>query len=607
MCGSAGDSRRRSTFLGMVDCARMAIGRMSISLALAWTVACSKSTPDPLPDRPAVSHSTPAPPPVPAVNDVGYDADALGALHFDIAGGTPEARQQFFRGLLALHSFWYDEATKQFEAAIATDKTFSMAYWGLAMSKSKLLWGDDDLAAGRDALKRMPAPNLLPAHDQAWVMAAVTLFKRAKLDVRASRQDFLAIMEQLHKQFPDDESALFLSLALLSTVQPNTPEELALRKRAGELAAEVFRRNPKHPGAAHYLIHAYDTPALASEALLAAKAYAAIAPAAFHALHMPAHIFARLGMWKDAVTSCQAAWDASVAWVKRDKLSPDHQDFHSLTWLVEINFERGRRKDAERAMKVFSDAVRGGLTHEKRAAYANQVGSFLSRTGEWARVDELLAPLQAPPTDATAGDSGSLGCGHPPAASGPPTPLFERRAVLGTRARAAAMLGDAALLGKLLDERDAVDAELRPFLLATQPKELVESADQLRGLVRKALVAYARHDDRAIVESLRPLALDQDQEFTGEGTAGGVLHHEDSADALLRLGRAKEALAEYQLVLGKHVARARSLLGAARAAAKAGNVAASRSLYQRLLVIWTEADADTEGLDEARRAIAPAP
>lgn len=579
---------------------------MSIRRSLAlWAIlslaACGKKTEatdkaaPPTGSAPAGSAAKPPPPP-PAGDD-----PALGVLHFDVSGGTPEARRHFFRGLLALHSFWYDEAKAQFQAAITADATFSMAYWGLAMSHAKLLWGDDDLTAGRDALTRMPAPNALPPHDQAWVVAALSLFRRASVDVRASRQDFLRVMENVHAKFPDEESRTFLALALLSTLQPNDPKETELRKRAAGLAQEVFAKNPKHPGAAHYIIHAYDTPALAELALPAAQQYATVAPAAFHALHMPAHIFVRMGLWKEAAASCQAAWDASVAWIARDKLTAEQQDFHSLAWLIEIPFERGRRKDAERALAVYAGAVRGGVSHEKRAAYANLVASFLARTGEWARVDELLEPLKAPATEAAAGAGGS--CGHGPHASGPPTALFERRAVLGTRAHAAARRRDLAGLERLLAERDAVDTELRPFLTATQPKELVESADKLRGYVRASLVARAKGDDRALIAALRQLAVDQDEEFTGEGLAGGILHHEDIAEALLRLGQAKEALAEYRVVLGNHAGRARSLLGAARAATKIGAADDARAAYTQLSKIWSEAEDGTDGLDEVRRAV----
>lgn len=583
----------------------MWIANITRGFTLVLAAACSSSATDRKvdPDR-AVTAPGPTVALRPAL-PVGYNADSLGSLNFEISGGTPEARQPFFRGLLALHSFWYEEASKQFTAAIAVDPTFSMAYWGLAMSKAKLLWGDDDITAGRAALARMPAPEKLPPRDQAWVMAAVSLFKAD--DVQSSRRDFLAVMEQLHAYVPDDESALFLSMALLSTIRPGNPDELAVRERAAGLAMEVFKRNPKHPGAAHYLIHAYDTPQLAAKALPAATLYASIAPAAFHALHMPAHIFARLGDWKAAATSCQAAWDASVQWAARENLSAEHHDFHSLAWLVEIGFERGRRGDADRALKVYADAVRAGLSHGKRAAYANLVTSFLARTGEWTRAEELLAPLQAKPLEvASAADATACGK-HASGPAGAPTALFERRAVLGTLARAAAMRRDLAAALRTLDQRDAIDAELRPFLVATQPAEFVASSDEIRKLVRKELTARARGDDRSLLGALRPLAADQDHEFTGEGMAGGLLYREEVAHTLLRLGKADQALAAYRAVLGEHAGRARAMLGAARAAVKVGDPATSRDHHRKLLETWRDAEPATEGLSEARNAVEASP
>src|SRR5262249_54423285 len=148
-----------------------------------------------------------------------------------------------------------------------------------------------------------------------------------------------------------------------ASTRPDDPDNAAVRNRAAALAAGVFEHNPVHPGAAHYLIHAYDTPELAEQALPFARAYARIAPAAFHARHMPAHIFSRLGMWKEAIASCQAAWDASTAAARRDGLSASHDDFHSLAWLVEMPFEIGQRKAADRAIGEFAAAVKGGLGH----------------------------------------------------------------------------------------------------------------------------------------------------------------------------------------------------------------------------------------------------
>jgi hypothetical protein len=185
------------------------------------------------------------------------------------ASGTPEARAHFDRGLVALHSFWYDEAEREFQAAIDADRELSMAWWGLAMSKSPLLWGGDRVDQARAILAGLPHPDRLSPRDQAWVQAARALF--GATDLYSSRRAFAAAMEEVHERFPDDESATFLAAALLARMRPGDPDEAAVRERAGALAAEVFARNPKHPGAAHYLIHAYDTAALAARALPAAR------------------------------------------------------------------------------------------------------------------------------------------------------------------------------------------------------------------------------------------------------------------------------------------------------------------------------------------------
>ena len=573
---------------------------MSAAVVLA---ACSRS------ERPA-EHGSGAPVvPAAAPRDAGgadddprFDSASLESLRFEVTGGSPEARAHFDRGLLALHSFWYAEATTQFEAAIAADPTFRLAYWGLAMSHAKILWGDDDISAGRHALARILSPQTLPHSEQAWIMAAVALFNRD--DVQQSRKDFLATMEQVHAALKADESALFLALALLGTLRPGAPNETELRERAAGLALDVFARNPKHPGAAHYAIHALDTPALAARAVPAAELYASIAPAAFHAQHMPSHIFARLGRWKDATKSCQTAWDVSVAWAKRAGLSPEQYDFHSLAWLVEIGFERGRPADASTALAMYGEQVKAGLSHGNRAAYANLVASYLARTGAWARLDELLAPLAAPAQEGEASAHMAHGRAHGPMPNHAPTELFARRAVLGARARAAAMTKDVAALNRVLAERDEVDAQLRPFLEQTQGKPFVDSADAIRKLVRDELLARARGDDRALLASLAPLAKDQNDEFTGEGMPGGLLYEEELAATLARLGKTKEALAAYREVIAHHPGRTTAVLRAARAARKLDDLATARAYYARVVELWQDADSTTEGLAEARAAVA---
>jgi tetratricopeptide (TPR) repeat protein len=593
-----------------------------LGLALA---ACSSGGSDasqsqPPPTAPAVTARVAAPPAVPpgappAVppdRDDPYDPGSLGALNFALSEGTPAARSHFTRGLLALHSFWYDKASREFQAAIDADPTMNMAYWGAAMSRCKLLWGDDDLAGARDLLSRMPDPGRLTPREQAWVSAAVELVRAG--DVRTSRQRFAAAMTAIHDQFPDDESTTFLAIALLAAMRPGDPDAEAVRKRAGALAASVFAHAPKHPGAAHYVIHAYDTPELAAQALPFARAYAAIAPAAFHARHMPAHIFSRLGMWKDAIASCQSAWDASVASARADQLSANHHDFHSLSWLVEMSFELGQRQAADRALQVFADEVRAGLGHQYRAQYASEVASYLMRTGEWGRLDELLQPLAAPvaedggapplpPPDAKPEVAPSH-CAPAPAAG--PIALLEQLTVSATRARAAAMQHDLAKTQRYLGELDAVRAQLRPFMEATQPPAALARIAATDARRRQALLARAAGNDRALVEVLRQSVV-EDQESGGESNPSGFVVHEDLADTLLRLGQPAAAAAEYALVLQAHPGRAHALLGAARTAARVGDRKAARRWYEQLVAQWSAADDQTPGLAEARKAVAAPP
>jgi tetratricopeptide (TPR) repeat protein len=502
------------------------------------------------------------------------------------ASGTPEARAHFDRGLVALHSFWYDEAEREFQAAIDADRELSMAWWGLAMSKSPLLWGGDRVDQARAILAGLPHPDRLSPRDQAWVQAARALF--GATDLYSSRRAFAAAMEEVHERFPDDESATFLAAALLARMRPGDPDEAAVRERAGALAAEVFARNPKHPGAAHYLIHAYDTAALAARALPAARAWATIAPEAPHARHMPAHVFARLGLWKEAIASCQSAWDASLAAAARHRLGADHRDLHSLSWLVEMNFELGHRRAADAALELFAGAVRDGLSRENRTAYINQVASYLVRTGDWKRADQLLAVLDTPATDAADPQSAIM-------------EVFERRAIASTRARAAAGLRDVRATEKWIGEVRAVDAQLHEVLVHSQPPEMVARQEQENERTLRALLARARGDQRALLAVLEEMDT-SDPDPPGEVGLSASILRESVADALLALGRAGEALAAYEAVVRDHPGRAHSMLGAARAAKRAGKAELARTWYARLAEQWSEADDGTDGLAEVRAA-----
>src|SRR5919108_1850701 len=250
----------------------------------------------------------------------GQRAPQLGSLTFPNSC-APAAQSDFLRGVASLHSFGYEEAIEAFRAAQKIDPSFAMAYWGEAMCFNQPLWFHEDVAAGRAALRKFAATGQERAarvktpREQGYFAAVEALFGVG--DKRTRDKAYADAMAALVATFPqDDEAHAFYALALLAML-PSGDAALPMRQKAGAIAESVFARNQKHPGAAHYILHAYDHATLADKALPAARVYAQIAPSASHALHMPAHAFVQLGSWDEAAASDQTSWDASVAWAAR--------------------------------------------------------------------------------------------------------------------------------------------------------------------------------------------------------------------------------------------------------------------------------------------------
>ena len=293
-----------------------------------------------------------------ASTDPATPGAPLGSITFP-ATGNPKAHEVFIRGVLWLHSFAYEEAIDAFRAAQAIDPQFVMAYWGEAMCFNQPLWFGEEPDKARAALAKLGAsPSSRAAkaktpREQLYLAAIEALFGSGAKPERD--QAFAAAMATLAGKFPqDDEAQSFYALSLLATL-PRGDQALPLRERAGAIAEGVFKRNPRHPGAPHYILHAYDHSQLAARALPAARAYAKIAPAASHALHMPAHAFVQLGHWDEAAATDEASWEASIAWAKRRGLSVAMRDFHSLSWLQYEWTQQGRfDKSVGALMQVMS-------------------------------------------------------------------------------------------------------------------------------------------------------------------------------------------------------------------------------------------------------------
>jgi len=281
----------------------------------------------------------------------GVDIDGLGRIHF-ANYGAPEAQDAFYRGVMLLHSFEFDRAEEQFQEAQSLDSTFFMAYWGEAMTYNYPLWRQTRPAGAQEVLAKLaPTPEerraLAPTEREAMYMDAVeVLFGEGDKTARDSA--YSEAMRRLHEAWPDDDEALaFYALSILGLT--NGVRDYETYGRAGRLVEPLFERNPRHPGAAHYIIHAYDDPDHASMGLAAADAYADIAPGAGHAQHMTTHIFLALGMWDRVIENNILATATTVA--QRGDLDPAPWACgHYTSWEHYGHLQLGQFEDAERLM-----------------------------------------------------------------------------------------------------------------------------------------------------------------------------------------------------------------------------------------------------------------
>jgi tetratricopeptide (TPR) repeat protein len=301
--------------------------------------------------------------------NIAAQESQLGRVEFPTSG-SKEAQAHFLRGLAALHSFWYEEALEAFRESTKVDPDFAMGYWGEAMTYNHPLWSEQDITAARQVLAKIKETPKLTDRERAYLAAVRLLFGEG--DKPARDAAYSAAMEKVYLAYPDDlDAAAFYSLSLLGMA--GGAKGYRLQAKAGAIALDVYQKNPNHPGAAHYIIHAFDDPDHAILALPAARRYASIAPEAHHARHMPSHIFLQLGMWPEAAASNEAAWESSDAWMKRKNLSPSVRDYHSLHWLLYVYLQQGRYDDAEKLLNLMKKVM-------SESTYDNKLRPGFTRT-----------------------------------------------------------------------------------------------------------------------------------------------------------------------------------------------------------------------------------
>ncbi len=506
-----------------------------------------------------------------AVACVGYaQEDGLGKIDFPNSGSA-EAQSAFIDGVRRVHSFEWEDAAESFQEAQRIDPDFVLAYWGEALSHyhdHHFTPTSTDVPAARAALQKLgrtkkerleKAPT---DRERGYLEAVELLYGAGSPKERAVA--YSDRMAALWKAYPEDhEAASLYALALMRT-NVRGPESLRTDMQSGAIAQMVFRANPDHPGAAHYVIHSYDDPIHAPIALYAAHKYSDIAPSAVHALHMPAHIFVQHGMWDHVVERNVESYDASVARAKRKGLSPTRHSWHALYWLQYAYLQQGQYDKAQECIdEIKTIASRDDATRRIANTVMRMESLQIAESEQWKvqDVETVLAQIS--------------GEGE----------IDERAAaaVLLANGLSAAHTGD---LESAVKSRDGLKELTEKMELGAGGREQVE----ISWLETAAVLAEAegRHTDSLnlmaeavrIAETLVPPSGPPGESQTDTPVKPP---HELYGQILLANGQAEEALAQYEVSLLRTPNRARSLLGGAQAAEKLGNNDLAMELYGTLV------------------------
>jgi tetratricopeptide (TPR) repeat protein len=484
-------------------------------------------------------------------------APGLGKVSFPISCKA-EVRPIFERGVALLHSFQYAAAEKAFTEVSQGDAQCAMAYWGLAMSIYHPLWEGANakaLSRGRDYMEKAAAMGTADKRELEYI-AALRTFYTGHGDERLT--GYSRAMGELAKHYPEDAEALaFYALSLLAL--PDKSDDLENRKKVIALLNRLWAAQPEHPGAVHYLIHAADTPELAPEALAAARRYARIAPDSSHALHMPSHIFVRLGLWQESIDSNQAA-AAAAAEATQHHMGEAHYQFHAMDFLDYSYLQLGEEQKARQIVADLNQ-VPGRSEEITTNVRVNLVTRNMIELHRWKEALDF-----APQGDA-----------------------LDQQQIYSMRTIAAARLGD-------LKAADENFKNIKKSGKNNRRKD--EQLSSVRRQEAEAWLEFARGKHEKALRKMRAAADRQDRDEPGSFMAPA---REMLADMLLELHQAGPALAEYESVLKLVPNRFNALYGAAAAAEMAGDTAKAKSYYGKLRENCP-AQADREELSSAGKS-----
>jgi hypothetical protein len=510
-----------------------------------------------------------------------------GSVHFPVSC-TPAAQKTFDRAVALLHSFWYDEAENTFSEATRIDPSCAMGYWGIAMSLYHPVWAPPtpaDLKKGMAAVKKARSAAAKTQRERDYIAAIEEFYKGDAFykdsDVVAHRERALAwrnAMQQLSARYPEDsEAAIFFALALIGTA-PASDRRYANQKQAATILNSLLPEHPDHPGIAHYLIHSYDSPQLAILALPAARSYARIAPAAPHALHMPSHIFTRLGLWQDSIDSNLASAAAARRYIAKTLPGAASVDqLHAMDYLMYAYLQTCQDSAAEH---VVEEAAGVSKVDQNvfQAAYALAAipARYTLERRRWSAAASLTV--------------------RPPAFPWTRFPYAEAITHFA-RALGAVRSGHPSAAHVEIEKLSAIHQELK------QAEQEYDWGAQVE-VQRQAAVAWSAHaegDNAGALRWMRSAADLEDKTDKHPVTPGPVLPaRELLGELFLELDQPARALPEFEAVLDRSPKRFNATYGAARSAELSGNRKRATERYSELLELCGQAESQRLEVQNAR-------
>ncbi|HEX4824339.1 MAG TPA: hypothetical protein VFV19_08495 [Candidatus Polarisedimenticolaceae bacterium] len=520
------------------------------------------------------------------------DMSKVGTVDFPTSCNA-KAQPDFIRGVALLHSFFYEEARRLFSEAAAKDSGCAMAQWGIAMSYYHPIWAPPtakDLEAGLAAVEKAEAVAKVTPREHDYIASTAAFYRAAKdnasgppgmschgpTDNASRRASFSASLLSLHEKYPDDvEAAAFYALSLIKASP--TPADIPTQLEAAGILEALWKTHPNHPGLVHYLIHAYDYPTLASKGLAAADYYASIAPQVPHALHMPSHIYTRLGMWSKSIEANLASADAAREYAaKYHPGAANYNELHALDYLAYGYLQTAQdTKAREVAARV---AAIPRTYPEVDFAVAYSAGAVPARLALERQAWSEAATL--PPPNPKLVEKFPFDAAH-----------VEYAHALG-RVRTKDLDGARRALTRMQELHDA----------STDPAAAYFRRQlELQQLAVKGWLAWGEGRTDEAIAFLRYAADEEDALGKHPVSPGAILPvRELLGDLYLEIDRPVDALVAYEQSLMLNPERYRAIAGAARASERAGKADKARDYYTRLLELAKPGDGTRPEIAQAR-------